>query len=152
MRYRRWLWRFDDVSTETCRLQVHTQVIILYWTSTCCKRQRKRDNGIENWRQRKMGCRVKISNKGFLEKNERQFPIVKHNREMTTFTNTDTRQSMLINYTYSLEQREGYSSWASQEKPHTLWNTKINYGIYKSLTPVPIVNQINSIHAPNPLL
>jgi hypothetical protein len=37
---------------------------------------------------------------------------------------------------------------ANQEIPCILWNLKIYYRIYKSLAPVPILSQINPVHAP----
>ena len=39
---------------------------------------------------------------------------------------------------------------ASREIPHILWKLKVHYRIHRSLPPVPLLSQIDAIHAPYP--
>jgi len=61
-------------------------------------------------------------------------------------------QGLISLLTYLLSGAE--SSWeangfsASQEIPLTLWNPKVHCRVYKSLPHVPVLSQINPVHAP----
>ena len=68
-----------------------------------------------------------------------------------THTHTHTQPSFIFVLAYSRGQSPSWESnkfTASKEIPRILWSPKVQYRIYKCPPNVPILSQINPVHAP----
>ena len=63
------------------------------------------------------------------------------------------RQSITYLLTYSMQQSPSWEAnrfSASEEIPYILWNPKVHYRIHKCPQPVPILTQLDPVHASHP--
>jgi hypothetical protein len=58
----------------------------------------------------------------------------------------------VCNYLSGAESLDANRSLASQYIPRILWNPVFYYHIHKNVLPIPILNQINPLHSPIPIL
>jgi hypothetical protein len=74
-------------------------------------------------------------------------------RSNSIFCNPCSMQGFFKEITKSMEQSplKANSSSASQELPRILWNTKFHYTLHHISSLVPILNQISTVQALDPI-